>query len=821
MATSGSITGTAKNSSGAVNTYYNFVANWNVNSRNVDNNTSNITVSLQINYTYSSGGAYNLDKKPSVSLSVNGVSRSATISYIDVTNYKTCTFATWTGDVTHKDDGSLNCPIVASFTHYGSTTLGSGSVSGTANLNTIPKASTIDSLSCNTSYFDGTITYKYTPKSSSYYNRCYIYLNINDQLTSVKSINLGTGKSSQQSPTVTLSTTELETIYNGLPSSTKGKLRFIIRTYSDSGYSKQVGGDDYKDIELTIPTTVKPSLGEVSLSTSDGSGSLLQDKNTITVSIGTCTAGAGSSIKSYTFTVLSGNTTIDSKTTTRTSATFGPFSQTGTLKFRVTVTDNRSRTESNSGSEPTMSCFAYNAPKFSSFKAYRCDSNGNATGSGTYIKYDFAIQDLATDGGNTYTVKLYYKNSTSGSWTSAKNALENITSTSATDAAIIKNTNNSNVSFTVTTTYLVRAEIVDSYGATIKSPNITVFGESRILNIRETGNGIAFGKLAEYDNMFECKWPATFNDSVTVPGGGDPVINGYSVGTLGRGVAIQSNTNLNSYTTPGVFYSDSSSISGSLSSVPDTSAVKQAGFRLIVECVGSTSHIKQTIIPRSTGCHIYQRYKHGSNDWGAWTVSLTDGNISSYINSSYINDQISGTYLPIDGGTLTGPLTLPETKKYTGSNFGIDMNASDIINLNGLWFKSTADTSGEGFNFYRSDGVWDTLYAAKGELKFYPNRGTTTGFSKASTVYHNGSFQIETGTITLNSTSAVTHNFDTNTKFGGVPNVVLTAIATAEQTGVITAKVRSVNASSFTAIIGGSATGSIPFAFIAIYGNAV
>lgn len=142
MATSGKITGTAYKN-GVANPDYTFWADWVRNSKSDANNTSNITVYLRIQNTKYADGAYNLDKKPSVSLNVNGAAKTPTIKIIDTRENVVSTFATWTGNVSHNADGSLSCPIVASFTHYGSASLTSGSLSGNAKLDAIPRASTV------------------------------------------------------------------------------------------------------------------------------------------------------------------------------------------------------------------------------------------------------------------------------------------------------------------------------------------------------------------------------------------------------------------------------------------------------------------------------------------------------------------------------------------------------------------------------------------------------------------------------------------------------------------------------------------------------
>lgn len=164
MATSGTIYGSCTGGNGGK---YDFWASWVRNSYSVDNGTSNITVSLKVqrNDGYSAS-AFNLDSKPSVSLKVNGSSKTPNTSVIDTRNGKVCTFATWTGNVTHKDDGSLTCPIVASFSLSGVSSLTGGSLSGNAVLDDIPRASTV-SVS-GTKSMGSAITISISRKSTSF-----------------------------------------------------------------------------------------------------------------------------------------------------------------------------------------------------------------------------------------------------------------------------------------------------------------------------------------------------------------------------------------------------------------------------------------------------------------------------------------------------------------------------------------------------------------------------------------------------------------------------------------------------------------------------
>ena len=125
------IKGVVKRSDGAVTNNYLFRAEWQRNGFSEANNTSNITIKLIITNTNLATGAYNKSTKPSVTLSVNGTDRYPSIDYIDTQEKnKDCVFATWTGNIEHGEDGNLSCEVIASFTHYGSSSLGSGSLNG-------------------------------------------------------------------------------------------------------------------------------------------------------------------------------------------------------------------------------------------------------------------------------------------------------------------------------------------------------------------------------------------------------------------------------------------------------------------------------------------------------------------------------------------------------------------------------------------------------------------------------------------------------------------------------------------------------------------
>ena len=223
-----------------------------------ESNTSKVRILWQSTQTGESWNGYTRTAKYYVS--INGeAEKEYSVSYTLPQN-STKTIVDTTLTVTHKSDGSGSVVVRT----WMDTSISAGVVTQTKSLNltTIPRASSMDALSCATDYLTGTLTYKYTPKSASFYNRCNISLNLDGEYIAVKTVNLGQKAASQQTATVTLSESELSTIYNKLPNTTKGKLRFTLRTYSDSGYTSQVGDFGYKEITLTIPndTTTQPTM---------------------------------------------------------------------------------------------------------------------------------------------------------------------------------------------------------------------------------------------------------------------------------------------------------------------------------------------------------------------------------------------------------------------------------------------------------------------------------------------------------------------------------------------------------------------------------
>ena len=420
--------------------------------------------------------------------------------------------------VAHDDDGSASTAIYWKWgvnSPWGKIQNISGSF--TITLPTIPRASTMDSLSCATSYFTGKLTYKYTPKSASYYNRCTIYLNLSGTYTTVKTINIGKKSATQQTGTVTLSASELETVYNGLPSATKGTLRFTLRTYSDSGYSKQIGDAGYKEVTLSIPNdsttqaSVSMSLAPVSSLSSQFSGLYIQGKTKVKATL-SATGKYKADIKSYSMKVNS--TTYDSDD----SYTSGYLSKYGSITVYGYAKDSRGYTGNTS---KAITVIAYSNPKIlpvsgeSDVIAARCDANGKLSDSGTYLmikaKRSYSPVKSNNVQKNFCQIRYRYKLKSAESysaWTTilAKNSLD---SDEVVTDALLGGTLNAMSS------YLVQVQVVDDIGGSA-STTISVPTDKVYCHRNGAKNSLGLGKYAEGSNLLDCAWDAHFRGNVLI-----------------------------------------------------------------------------------------------------------------------------------------------------------------------------------------------------------------------------------------------------------------------------------------------------------------
>lgn len=485
--------GTINGSTG--NQYIDAKVEW---SSSVDTTANKSTVTAALYYKRNNTG-FTTSGTGTFSITINGEKTSANKT-LTITNAAWVKAVEATVTVSHNADGTKSVGISATGS-IPDTSLSSTSVNGTAKLDTIARASTIDSLSCETKYFNGKMTYKYTPKSASHYNRCVVALNIGGAYTQVKTISLGQQTAVQKTATVTLSEDELSIIYKKLPNATSGVLRFTFRTYSDSGYSTQVGDAGYKEITLSIPNisatqpTATVTLSPVSSLSSPFDVLYIKGRSKIDVNFTNAEGKYGASIVSYQVSCLGKK--YGSPYTTEYITTDGDVTVTATLE------DSRGFTRTYT---KTVTFLPYANPRIipasgeSEIICARCDSSGNLSDSGTYLKikakrsYSKAVSSGSQK--NFCSIRYRYKaeGGSYSSWTTilATGAASDEVSTGALLGGALA----------LTSSYVVQVGVVDTLGeedtTTVSVPTDKVY-----MHRAGSINSLGIGKYAEDENTVD------------------------------------------------------------------------------------------------------------------------------------------------------------------------------------------------------------------------------------------------------------------------------------------------------------------------------
>lgn len=442
-------------------------------SQNINNNTSTVYYKSTL---YVDGGGSYFYTNSGTTKTLSGSGATSTSAGANGTYYVgETTLCEISGTVTHNASGVASVSATAG---WSSTPWGvSGSVTGTASLPTIPRASSITSAGNVT--LGNACSIKWTPASTSFKYKIKFSLGSWSYTTGFISPNT---TSAYTYTGYTIPNTS--TLLSNLSSSTTGTMTAVLTTYNSAG--TQIGSTSSKTFTVTVPSGDAPTVGTITLTpaTVNGNSILIKGKNKLTVSVFGCKAGTGASITSYTFSGPGISTT-----TTSTSVSVGPVSSAGTLTYTVTVTDSRGRSTAKSAS---ITCYDYYVPSFKSFDVYRVNAKGDADINGAYMKWVYELNYASVNSTNAPTVKIY------GTPTGSGSAVTSGGTCTADKSA----------------TYNVYAVVTDSYGGSNNSSTIIVYGQSRILNITKDGTGVALGKMASKTQAFDCRWQIKTDDPI-------------------------------------------------------------------------------------------------------------------------------------------------------------------------------------------------------------------------------------------------------------------------------------------------------------------
>lgn len=556
MAKSGTITK-------AITTGYQLRIQWTVGSQSVANNTSSVTVKVQL---VSTGSSYTINSSATKngSLTINGSKYSFTFSAA-LSGNQVKTLYTKTVTIAHAADGSKTCSFASSCginvtlsgTYYGTIT-----ASGSGTFDTIARATTptvsaaaVDmgesitiSMPRASSGFVHTLTYKFGSASGT----------------------IGSSLGTSKAWTVPLA------LANQITSSTSGTCTITCATYSGS----TLIGSKSVSFTARVPASVVPTFSSVAVADTQTAiytkfGNMVQNKSKPKFTI-TAAGAYGSTITAYK-TVFEGKTYSGATPTTTLTGS-------GTVTATITITDSRGRTAKTTKSFTSV---AYTSPKISSFSALRCNADGTASYEGTAAKISSVFTIASVNSKNTAAYKIEQKPKSGSTWTEVTSG----SSYSYNDAVITGET------FSGDSAFDVRLTITDYFGSVTKMTELpTAF---TLMDFNASGRSMAFGKVSQLSEGIEFGLPV-YSDK------------GHFISSP---IHLTSGTDLNSLTAVGHYTIPSTAVSATILNKPTTST---ATAEITVSIAGNTAQAVQRYYIASKGdALIYQRIYYQSS-WGAW-----------------------------------------------------------------------------------------------------------------------------------------------------------------------------------------------------------
>ena len=448
--------------------------NYNVNSQNVANNTSNVTIQAQL---VSTGSSYTIRSTATKngSLTVNGSTYNFTFSSA-LNGNQTKTVYSITLDIPHNSDGSKQCVMSLSLgiaVTLSGTYWGTVSTNGTATFANIPRASVITGISGD--WIGSPMTVTIDRKSSAFRTSVWVKAGTSDWVNVI-------WKEDGNSFTFTVP----NSLANHLPQHTSTSATVKIRTYNGD---TEIGDCDWGKW-LGVPDWMKPSFTQVLLDTTHSINNqwlFVQWKSQLRV--------RPSANGSYCSWITDYRITYDGKEYWGNDIYTATQSIEGTRGVTVTVWDSRGRTATWNGE---VYVHPYQNP-WGSISVYRCDSTGRRDDTtGTYVKVSFSGDRSWVNGVNGFALAIDHRE-TGGGWSSNDHWQDWTT----TGNEVILGT--PGALYDLDKTYEVRLKVSDWYTTTYYTvPVGTAFV---LMDFKAGGTGMAIGRVATVDNVLQIQTP--------------------------------------------------------------------------------------------------------------------------------------------------------------------------------------------------------------------------------------------------------------------------------------------------------------------------
>lgn len=273
-----------------------------------------------------------------------------------------------------------------------------------------------------------------------------------------------------------------------IPNADSGYLKVYFYAYDSKGKST---GSGSTSVTLKVSKNTKPtvslSYAETVSGIAEQFGAYVQGKSKIKVTI-TANGIYGSTIKKY-------GSSINGVVYTSNTFTTGVIKGSGTETCITNVVDSRGMGQTTS---KDFTVLPYTKPKINTFTISRCLEDGTLDDEGTFVKVISNVIIDSVSNKNTKSFKLYHKLTSSSTWQEI-----DLTGNSYTlnDERILSG-------FDIDNTYNFKIEATDFFET--RSLILNLPTSSTILDFLANGKGMAVGKGAEFEDIFDIGYPMTY-----------------------------------------------------------------------------------------------------------------------------------------------------------------------------------------------------------------------------------------------------------------------------------------------------------------------
>ena len=447
---------------------------------NVTNNSSTMTFTM---YLQSDGnGTSWRGQSRTLYFTVAGTQYGYAVTF-DTRQAHTETLFTHTQTFTHASDGSFSTPVSISFD------TGLSGVSGMylsetwVPFTTIARKSTA-TLNPSSINIGSSLGITISRADSSYTHTVYAVFGSTQYPIA--------SKTSSTSLSWTLPTG----MANIIPNAVYGVGNIVVETYSGSTL---IGSNVYSFTAYVPDTSAyQPTISSFTALRVDGTvpsdwGKYVQGKSKVTLAVA-ASGVAGSTIKAYTI-------TGPSLSATTATVTSGYLQDAGTLTYTAKVIDTRNRTAT---ATLGITVVPYTAPNIISASAVRCTADGTETDEGTCVKLHFNSNADTISGSNTITRTYMYRKVAEGEEWSTAAAIANDTDVLLSGP------------FSADYMYDFQLTVADVFSSV--STIVTVGTSYSLLDFLRGGKGLAIGKAATIENLFDILMDVLITGKFSVDG---------------------------------------------------------------------------------------------------------------------------------------------------------------------------------------------------------------------------------------------------------------------------------------------------------------